>query len=87
MGKAYEGGTEVHPGAGIPGRKILGEWTRPTPQGSHRVSWGECDGGWWAHSAASIGDWPWTFTDRAAAESAVRAMLAEHPAEEWASQR
>jgi hypothetical protein len=79
MAQVYEGGAEVHPGAGIPGQEVLGEWTRS----GRRVRWGPCAGGWWAQSAASIGDWPWRFTDRPAAERAVAAMLAEYPADEW----
>lgn len=83
MSRSYDGGTEVHPGAGIPGREILGEWARPTKTGTHRVQWGSRTGGWWAHTSGSINDWPWVFENRAAAELAVAEMLAEHPAEEW----
>lgn len=85
MAQTYEGGLEIHPGAGIPEKVTIGEGSRQgrTPRTTRRVGWGSYRDGWWAHSAASIGDWPWAFATRDAAERAVAAMLAEYPAEEW----
>lgn len=88
MRRSYDGGTEVHFGQFLEGSETLGRWSHPgrIPQHAFSVRWGSYVGGWWAETTATIGGGRWTFTDRAAAEGAVDAMLAEKPAEEWTRQ-
>jgi hypothetical protein len=83
--RSYTGGVEVHPGKFLPDRETLGRWKHPgpIPQFAFDVRWGSWRGGWWAATSATIAGGVWTFTDRAAAERAVKAMLAEQPAEDW----
>lgn len=89
MGRSYEGGVEVHPGTFLEGRTTLGTWSHPgaIPQHAFHVRWGSYIAGWWVETTATIAGGKWTFTDRSVAEAAVRAMLHEHPAEEWTRQQ
>lgn len=88
MGRSYEGGTEIHPGTFLEESQTLGAWAHPgeIPQFAFDVRWGSWRGGWWAHTTATIAGGKWTFADRAAAERARDAMIAEQPAEEWTRQ-